>query len=69
MEPDRIRRRERRYLADLLGVSLRTLELWADARHGPSLRPPGRPAKSASERRCALRLVRGELDRQGRNSG
>jgi transposase InsO family protein len=69
MEPDRIRRRERSYLARLLGVSLRTLERWADARRGPSLRPPGRPAKSASEQRRALRLVRGELLRQGRSSG
>jgi transposase InsO family protein len=69
MEPDRIRRRERRYLADLLGVSLRTLELWADARRGPSRRPPGRPAKSARGQRRALRLVRGELLRQGKSSG
>jgi transposase InsO family protein len=69
MEPDRIRRRERRYLADLLGVSLRTLELWADARRGPSRRPPGRPARSARERRRALRLVRGELNRQGWSCG
>jgi transposase InsO family protein len=69
MEPHRIRRRERRYLADLLGVSLRTLELWADARRGPSRRPPGRPARSTRERRRALRLVRGELLRQGKNCG
>lgn len=69
MEPNRILRSERSYLAQLLGVSLRTIELWADARRVPSLRPPGRPAASREERRIALRRVRRELLRQGKGSG
>jgi transposase InsO family protein len=69
MEPNRILRRERSYLAKLLGVSLRTIELWADERRVPSLRPPGRPRASREERRLALHRVRDELLRQGKSAG
>jgi transposase InsO family protein len=69
MDKSRIPRRDRRFLAGQLGVTLRTLELWADPKRPPSTRPCGRPPASVASRRAAQRLVRRELVRQGKSVG
>jgi transposase InsO family protein len=69
MEPGRILRRERRYLAELLGVTLRTVQQWADARRGLATAPLGRPRTSRVVRGRALRRVRAQLELQGKGMG
>ena len=69
MEPGRILRRERRYLATLLDVSLRTIELWAERDRPEAQRAPGRPALSRRAKHLAIQCVHDEWLRQGRSVG
>jgi hypothetical protein len=65
----RIARGDRRWLAQLLGKSVRTLQLWALEDPAAVLPPLGRPAYAPEVRRQALIDCAIEMIRQGRISG